>query len=269
MRVFFIINSFLLVLIFGSCSTSYYYSTMDSKDPYINKTDKSEFVVQGDSLDITYSFHGENSPITIGINNKMSRSVYADWRQSGIYLGDRFTAFSDPYLYRDIENDTIFVSYERIIEDMDGMTTILPNNKKDKKVIELTNFKFHKIANSKYHISKSEIDSIPKKRRQIEYDETDSPILIHTYLIIYPGGKQLATPLVYENDFYMSSLIKGNGTSPKDITAYAKQQGNLFYTKHKNGKAFRKIGKGTLKVLGVTAKIAADVTVATLLSDEE
>src|SRR5882724_2869629 len=74
-----------LPLAFAAC-TRYQYVTVSSPDTH--KNEKSQFVFDNDSLHLSYDFNGKNGPVNIIFQNKMSRPVYIDWKNSALTVND-------------------------------------------------------------------------------------------------------------------------------------------------------------------------------------
>lgn len=255
MRIFTIL---LTTLIFGtSCSTTYFYSTMNTSDPYTYKTTQGIFVQEGDSLDVTYSFFGENAPITIGIVNKMSRPVYIDWRRSGVVIDSIVSPFVESP--DDFSYDNEEVCFNEYMDNPQGISYIRPNSKFEKRVMELANFKFNKISRKRFTPQYTEADREGRNRqfKSIRYTQNSSPLLMKTYLSVYEESSNTYEPLIFESEFYISELIRGERYS--NLRAFNNKQGDIFYVRHENGKVLKKIGEGTFKVAGITAIVIGSV----------
>src|ERR1044071_1557039 len=77
------------VILLSSCQ--YQYMTIASDTIPVNN--KNEFVVETDTLLITYSFHGLNGPVQVSIYNKSNIGLEIDWKRSSLIIGDK------PYNY--------------------------------------------------------------------------------------------------------------------------------------------------------------------------
>lgn len=231
-------------ILFTSCSTTYYYSTMNTDNPYTRKTENGRFSIDGDSLDIYYSFNGENCPIIITIKNKSSQTLYVDWRKSGTVID----SLDIPYLPEygtdkgiEFNNDNPF----RINVDIDGISAVLPQDSISMQWVELAGLNFSKINKKEFKYSWSEIYKTNKKENYpaIFYTTDDSPIYLNTYLTVYLSKEKYNSPLLYESSFYMSKLFNAGRTSPKNIPSYANEVGAIFFTKKETGyKFWKKVG---------------------------
>lgn len=264
------INIIFLLLIFflGSCTSSkYYYSTMSSDDPYILKNGKGEFVIADDSLEILYNFYGENAPITIGVDNKGSQSVFIDWRRSGVIIDGKSGTFREPV---DEEKYDEAAEYGRFLNDPEGLSIVKPYSRLNTQVLELSGFRFEQIPDEKFLETYTVADrkGNNKQYKNISYSEEDSPIHLRIFLTIYENTEAIHTPLVYETDFYMSELIRGDKTLPSKIYALKNKKGDSFFVKYTKDTAWKKIGSTSLNVLGVAAIVTGNIIVWALESGE-
>src|SRR5437879_399347 len=78
-------------LIFCSCS-KFQYVTLQSSIPVQSKG----FVIENDSVKITYSFKGQNCPVQVEVYNKLEKPVYLDWKKSALIMNEeRFSFWED------------------------------------------------------------------------------------------------------------------------------------------------------------------------------
>lgn len=260
MRLFIII-SFIVLFLLSSCSSyTYFYSVMEGADPYIVQNERNEFVIETDSVDVYYNFHGRNAPITVGVHNKMSTAVYVDWRKSGIVIDGNVSTFREPLEEYAQWGDTSVVNYGRFLSDPDGMTTIKSKQRKNTQVLELTNFKFHHIPDSLFVNNTSDwLDGGKSELKSIVYGADDSPIYIGTFLTIYRQANDVDDTLIFDADFYMSELIQGKKKKPSSLRAYKNKSGDVFYSERRKGTFWKKAGNTSLKVLGGAAVVTGNI----------
>lgn len=257
MKYLFLLSGLLLL---SSCST-YYCSTMNSRDSYTIKNEYGEFVVEGDSLDVVYSFYGHNAPITVGVVNKMSKPLFVDWSKSGIMIDDVPTSYIESQ--EDLkDDDTKLTDFAYFLNNFDNLSYAKPYSRLNRQILELTNFNFHKINDSLYNKWNTEADSWGenKKYQTIRFVEADSPIYLRTFLTVYEDSRSLKDAFYYENTFYMSELIKLKGASPESIAAFRERRGDFFYVKDQKEKKLSKETKKSSpnllqKVASVTGQI--------------
>ncbi len=257
MKYLFLLLGFLLL---NSCST-YYCSTMNTRDPYTIKNDYGEFVVEGDSLDVIYNFYGHNAPITVGVVNKMSKPLYVDWTKSGIMIDDASTSYIElPRVSKG--DDSQLTDFTYFLNNSDNLSYVKPYSRLNKQILELTNFNFHKINDSLYNNWNTEADSWGenKKYKTIRYAEADSPIYLRTFLTVYEDSRRIEDAFYYENAFYMSELIKIKGSSPESLAAFRYGRGDFFYVKNEKEKKPLKETKKSSNLLQKVTSVTGQIT---------
>ncbi|GEM_PF-703221 len=83
-------NSILIVIYATLCisCTSFQYATINSS---LHEPDIDGFTYSNDTLDINYTFAGENCPLRLNIYNKADCPLYINWNQSAIIInGESF-----------------------------------------------------------------------------------------------------------------------------------------------------------------------------------
>lgn len=234
-----------------SCSSTYFYSTINTLDPYSYKSPKGVFIQEGDSLDVTYSFFGENAPITIGIINKTSHAVYIDWRKSGVVIDSMASPFAERTFHSQYGNEEI--NFTEYMSNPHALSYIRPYSKLERKVMELTNFNFDRIDKTLFTLQHTEADKNGKNRqlKNIQYTENNSPLLMKIYLSVFDESSNKYDPLIFESDFYISELILGSKHS--GIHSFKEGHGNIFFVKYEKKNIINKLGDETLKAAGITA----------------
>ncbi|NJK94029.1 MAG: hypothetical protein HC905_03055 [Bacteroidales bacterium] len=74
-----------VIVLFSSCS-KYQFAYLNSN---LQRNNEQEFIQENDTFKVQYSFWGEDCPITIQINNKLSEPLYIDWKKSAIVHNDQ------------------------------------------------------------------------------------------------------------------------------------------------------------------------------------
>ena len=76
----------LALLFFSSCVT-YQYFTVDSSQ--LPKDDQRSFVVENDTMRLSYSFGGAGGPLTITVFNKTNQALFINWNKSALICNDQ------------------------------------------------------------------------------------------------------------------------------------------------------------------------------------
>jgi len=245
--MFKIFSVFILLLMVSSCHTTYYYARFDTNNPYLDKDYTRNFIDNGDSIAISYSFSGENAPLKIAVYNKMSRSLFVDWESSFFYFGD---GFNNGMRLGD------YISDYKVLE-------IKPLQNKQRIFFELEGLHFDKLnkrAFKKQQIKLSE--KIDEKFKVASFNEETTPLYLKSHLTLYIGSDR-ENPIPYEHDFYIGSVIDAGEISPTKVEAVNHKSGDVFYTRKEHGKGLKNALRIGGEVLLITGAIAVEVILAT------
>jgi hypothetical protein len=185
-------NLLLVALFFllSGCSR-YQYLFVDS---HLYQDDKKEFIAENDTVMLTYSFNGDNFPITLSIHNKITIPIYIDWSRSAVVIND----YQDTGLF-DTDSKTSIIS--------PGSTVVLESYPMKDQLFDLDindpNIKVSLTAGS-------------MKGVRYTYDETSTPFFF-TNILALTIHDDLSSPAFYENSFWVSDIIKSN-SGPDYIT---------------------------------------------------
>lgn len=247
-------------LAFSSCATTYYCATMNTNDAETVKNEYGEFLIESDSLDVAYSFYGENAPITVAVINKSSRPIYVDWSQSGLIIENVSSVYLEPQ-QKDQTKHSNLVDFNYFLNHSDVMSYLKPHSSHSQQILELSGFNFQNIEDNLYENWYTEADSRGQNKihNTIRYTEEDSPIYLRTFLTIYEDSMHVDDGYYYEIDFYVSELVKIKDSSPNSIAAIKLQRGDSFYVKEQKqkteSKENKKSGNILQKIESVTGKI--------------
>lgn len=234
------------IIVLNSCGTYYYYVKLDSNNPYIDKNDKSNFIVSGDSVELSYSFYGENAPVKINIHNKMNRKLFVNWRESWLIIGDGNS------------NRVNLASY---MERWDGVSLVEPWMSKERLIFELSNLNFEQISDTSYK-ERTAIKSDGKtvRLKTVDYSEYNTPLYFRCILSLHFGTLE-EEPIFFDQDFYIASVSKAKNMKPKELSVFSNKPGDHFYTRQEYGRAFVRV----LSVTGEILFVAGDFTFGVLL----
>lgn len=227
-----------LFVLFTSCSTTqYFYSTVSSNDPYIQKNENGLFIISGDSIDVHYSFSGENAPIKITIHNKMHQILFADWENSWLI----------------VNNSNHRIVYADYLDPMMSLFVIHPNTKREITLFQMENFQFDQIRKKQYYNTR-----IGDKARgtlslkAIDFNDRNSPLCLSSYLTLYE--KKMGTnPYIFEDDFYVSNIMTANNLEPAKVEKVLDKRNDLFYVKKQKEKKQNNVLGDILGILIDTA----------------
>lgn len=271
-----------VLLCMSSCS-SYYYSVLESNDEIGGKNEDKDFVIENDSVCISYCFYGEGAPVTITVYNKMDEPLFIDWQRSALILDDVATSYYQEKAPIQGETESTYSggtykwdrsynithrysdgSFAGEIALPKGISFIPPRSKVESTPLRLTNFPFDRIPKEAYTKHKlAKLNSNVVNVRIKRFTEENSPLAFRSYLSLYTsnsenGRKNYSS---YESHFYVAQLIKTGNVSPASFAAGKEQAGDFFYV-HKSKGA--KVGL----IVGAVAIGAAGIVIeSTLMPD--
>lgn len=254
-RILFVLSVVALFSL-SSCS-SYYYSVLESNDTIGEKNGNRDFVIENDSVFISYCFYGEDAPISITVYNKMDEPLFVDWQRSALIIDDVATSYyqekapiqgqtessysGDAYRWNrnySLTDGYSAGSFAGEIALPKGGSFIPPKSKVESIPLRLSNFPFDRIPKDQYIKQKfAKSNSSVVTVRVKNFTEEDTPLAFRSYLSLYTadqdnGKRKYST---FESSFYVSQLIKTGNVSPASFDAGKKQAGDFFYVHNVKG----------------------------------
>lgn len=248
-RLLFVLS---VVVLFGmsSCS-SYYYSVLESNDAVVEKNVDKDFIIENDSLIISYCFYGEDAPVSITVYNKMDEPLFVDWQRSALIIDDVATSYYQEKVPVQGQTESVYSgssyswskgyhitdgysggSFAGEVALPKGVSFIPPKSKVESTPLKLTNFPFDRIpkeAYSKEKFYKTDSEAVNVKIKR--FTENDSPLFFRSYLSLYTIDQDAEKKkyLSFESSFYVAELIKTGNVPPVSFNAGVKQEGDFFY----------------------------------------
>lgn len=268
-----IISLSMFLLLVSSCTT-YYYSTIDAVSRYTDiKDPHGDFVFENDTVRVVYRFFGEQAPIHIMVTNKTGQPLYLDWKRSALIVDGTATSYQQGAQFSADVNTSSY-HYGRF-EDTSGQISgdvalpasivfVPPYSKVERTPLLLAEFTFEKIPNKAYEkrqILLNTEDTETKTIRMINYDTNNTPFYFSSYLTIYREGAdgKPRDPMIFDQDFYISRLVKAGSISPTSFPGTREQRGDVFYVRNVKGTAAGIIA-GTIVVGAVGIAIGGGST---------
>ena len=194
---------FLLIMISITSCKSYMISTVSSNNTNKESSSGAHFI-ENDTVKITYSFNGENSPLTLEVFNKLNEPVYVNWEQSAVVLNNKVYSFVDDKLA--IHGTTSsarqpynFQTGTDNLSNFSGMVKLpqngafLPPRSQVSRTIYALNT-----------INTFQLD-------QTDYTASTSPIQFRCYVTLYTMSDGRPKPFSFEQSFWVSSIVKNSG----------------------------------------------------------
>ncbi|OQP51759.1 hypothetical protein A4H97_26475 [Niastella yeongjuensis] len=215
-----------------SCTTTFQYATLSSPD--VVKNDRHEFVVENDSLKLTYNFSGHEGPIHVSIQNKMGVPVYVDWQRSAIIVDDKPRPYMSAAMK--IEGNVEGNSYRYGANNGQlQATAVLPSTIDfippraiiNKNPMRLSGF-YGRIPDSAFHKLKYTVsEGVTVKAKKATFTEATSPLRFRSY-ITYMVGETGTKPLAFESSFFVSEIMN-TGSGPIEMSVNNGNHGDQYY----------------------------------------
>ncbi len=237
----------LFLLFFATSCTTYYYSTIDAVSNYTDiKSGQGDFIFENDTVRVSYRFDGEEAPIRISVYNKTDVPLYVDWKRSALIVDDVATSYesgtikvggslsADPVYIGDAGN--LSGTFEGGAQLPKEVAFVPPYSKVEQSPFKLANFSFDKIPNKEYkkrHFQASS-GSESSTIRVIDYTPRNTPFYFSSYLTVYTEGSkagQLGHPMVFDQDFYISRVVKAGSIDPNQYPETRTKRGDTFYVR--------------------------------------
>lgn len=231
-----------------------------------------DYVLENDSVMVSYCFYGENAPVTITIFNKLDEPLYVDWQRSALIVGDMATSFykdnvpirgvtasnsqSTTYRWGSRWSSTDGTSYGSFAGEMlvpKGMEFIPPKSKVEASQLKLENLPFNRLPKEIFATTRfARLNQTVANLKTVNFTEEDSPLRFRIYLSLFTD-KENPKYRTYESSFYISRLIKAGNIKPKEFSEGQRQEGNFFYTCDHRGQRTGWIIAGTTILIAAIA----------------
>lgn len=254
-----------ILILLSSCSSTFFYSTLNTKNEYVEKVDNGDFLLDTDSLWIAYCFKGESAPIQITVFNKLDKPLYIDWQRSALIINNvaysysggkvNFSGNSQSYSSSFQTNNGQTFSYSNGefggSMNMPQNITFIPPKTMISHIPLKLDLNFENINKKSYkdgYLGNKKNEAIGIKR--IDFNESESLLQFKSYLTIYATPEK---PMTFEQSFYMSTLIKTSSINPKNLPNGMIDRGDFFYTEKPANTTALEIVLGTTMVAGAVA----------------
>ena len=209
----------LMPLFFYSCA-EYQYLTVSGVD--ITKNNKQEFVVENDTLELTYHFKDDNGKILISVFNRTNEPLVVDWWKSAITIDEKVYSYYNPnaILSARVSSDTLLSGTSMnggiYLADVNGdvhlneTSQFIPSNARINK--EMIVLSIDTLKNLPEHIAYKDTISLPNnlvlKYKRMSFEQGQSPLKFRSYITFRIGKGHDETELSIENRFYVSEVWK-------------------------------------------------------------
>ncbi len=252
----------------SSCSSTFYYSILDTKDQQTEKVENGDFLIETDSLWIAYCFKGESAPIQITVFNKTDKPLYVDWGKSALIVNDLAVSYAGRNVDFNIHREEITSgssyssgyrnhssSFYTVNKEDIGMNVKLPPEVgfiPPKTMISESTLNIQiGLDNLNKQDYKKQImgdkNNNAHKIKRARFTEENTPLKFKSYLTVYSEPDK---PMSFEQEFYISNIIRTNAIKPKNLTEELADRGDWFYIEKPANNSFVNILLGTTIVAG-------------------
>ncbi|MGN6419372.1 MAG: hypothetical protein ACTHMC_17870 [Pseudobacter sp.] len=213
-----------IVLLTVSC-TRYQYLTVRSSDPAVQQNVKDQFVVENDTLLVTYDFKGADLPVSIRISNKLEKPLLVDWKRSSIIINDQSISLKPDEITRGSAlSATSGVGRSVRYSDTRTEFSAVTSSPADLEMVPPRAY----IEPAPFRVATEYFDNIPEaawawrevvmkdggrvRKKVAVFSEQDSPLRFRTYLTLLTEEKGPAQ--VVEHSFYLSEILSSGEAIP-------------------------------------------------------
>lgn len=278
-RIVYISLFAIITLISFSCSSTYYYATLNAFNEDVEKVENGDFLYENDSLWIAHCFKGKDAPILVTVYNKLDVPLYVDWNKSALVINDEAFTYSGKKATLTGEGSTRGSSYptlsgERVnfsdLEfsgdiDMPQQVSFIPPGSKTSYETIRVGARFDKIKDEEY--TKVKVNSVNGQAHSVRkkvYDTEDTPLVFTSYITSYTNPEK---PDLRSFHFYVKNVMK-TGIRPNNLPGRMADRGDTFYQEREaDNTGWYVVGTVAAAAAFVGILIAVDPEVDTYIED--
>jgi|GEM_PF-3117677 len=211
---------------------------------------KNKYTYENDTIKITYYFWGNKGIVQIGINNKLDKPIYVDWKKS-IYKNRQHELNFAPEITITKDNKDMYESYAfegRFLHSIDYEQNYHSANSNEfaTKVEDITEIKpYGYYMRLKYHLLASEIYQFPEDAKKLSepsfvkegetetvYESVfpkDKTPFAFTISIVYSDDKECKKETSQVADFYVSRAFELNAKHFRGPKSGKDAEGRAIY----------------------------------------
>ncbi len=194
----------------ASCST-YQYVTVDSP---IKSKDSHAFIVENDTVRLTYDFNGAYGPVTITIYNKLNTPLYVDWSKSALIMNDERIPYynNNATINADLTSSGLRSSTYRtaslagVITSDDALSFIPPQSlaKESKRILKPDLFKLSKVGS----VAENKVNGM--KVTSFPFTRENSPLIFRSFLTL-STDKNFNAPIYLTSGLFVAQCLVAFG----------------------------------------------------------
>lgn len=262
-----------LVLMLGlmgslSACKTYMVSTVSSSN-ILQQEQNGEFTFDSDSVNLKYSFAGENMPMKVEILNKLKEPMYVNWERSALVIGDKGYSFVDDniqlsatvkgssYEYRQLGVTDTQADISGTAKVSRNETFVPPLARVSRTIYALNDIKSIAVADSSFkrlpmnRLGSSEV----VYTKTAKFTEAASPVKFRSFITLYTLKDNQPQPRYYQQEFFVSEMTRSS-VNPLNITDINNKLGAAIINEKTTG--FAKALTVVAVVGGVSALAATE-----------
>lgn len=192
---------------------------------------KNKFTYENDSIRVTYYFWGENGIVQIGINNKLDKPIYIDWKKSFYKNAEHELSYAPEIVITD-ENRKVYEQYAfegRFLHSIDYEMNYntASSNEFATKVEDVTEIKpYGYYMRLKYHLTPKQIYTFTESAKKLSepsfenegsfvtvyeasFDKSNSPFVFYS-TVVFSADKDFSVASTIKSDFFVSKGFEMN-----------------------------------------------------------
>ena len=232
----------LTMLLLSSCA-SYQYFTIDSSQ--LPKNDQQGFVMENDTMQLSYSFTGSGGPLTITVLNKTDQPLMIDWNKSSLICNDQsylLAQTSSTFTASAVGNKTGITALTGTVSVVPASEIVPAKTKVSRPTIDLD----WTLVPGKIILpdtASKQVTQAPDgsliSYKGVSVDENQSPLRLKSY-ITFTIGPGAGTEFVESHSFYIAKMLQTR-YSPTQFYLY-QPTGDQFYFTWQNQQIIKSSG---------------------------
>ena len=251
---------FSIITLLSSCAAYQINTVSSTNTPKIDST--GIFMVETDSVTISYNFTGANAPVNVEVFNKLNEPLIINWERSALIVADKAYSYVDDNLKitgevagssLNFRNSDITYSSSDInanVKLSKNESFLPPHSKAGRTIYVLNQIGINKIEKSSFkRLIQDDADGMNKiYTKTADFSVENSPLIFKSYLTLSTLKNNQPQYFHFQHDFFVSNVTKLN-LDPKNIEEYKKYPGNVIILSKASG-----FGK-TLAIVAVAGAV--------------
>lgn len=227
------------------------------------------FNLENDSVKISYSFSGDNTPMNVVVFNKLNEPLYVNWQRSALVVNDQAYSFVDDHIQITGETSSSSIQYNNSYRFSDSYSYgninaqaklskdesfVPPKSKVDRTTYTLNQLQVNQVQDSLYKKSALNYSdgSGVMKVKTASFTAGNSPLKFRSYLTMYTLKNNQPQPFAQQQEFFISSVTK-MGANPDNASDFTGRPGNVIMISKTSGFGKAMTGVAIVGAVGALA----------------